>query len=114
MKREQGLYSEFVTISNGGAVTNVYTIFRIFIDDFGIILVPIVFFFLGVLIQRVYRRLLQLLNYRINSMICVSFLFMTFWSFATSVFVYTSYICMFAAFYFILCFCTQKVDKENE
>uniref|UniRef100_UPI00257FAAFB O-antigen polymerase n=1 Tax=Prevotella sp. TaxID=59823 RepID=UPI00257FAAFB len=114
LKREQGLYSEFVTISNGGAVTNVYTIFRIFIDDFGIILVPIVFFFLGVLIQRVYRRLLQLLNYRINSMICVSFLFMTFWSFVTSVFVYTSYICMFAAFYFILCFCTQKVDKENE
>ena len=113
LKREQGLYSDYMVISTGGAATNVYTVFRVIIDDFGIILSPILFFFLGVFIQRIYRRLLLLANYRINSAICVSFLFMTFWSFGTSVFVYTSYICMFAAFYFILCFCTQKVDKEN-
>lgn len=113
LKRVQGLYTDFSTISTGGSATNVYTIFRVFIDDFGIILCPVVFFFLGLLIQRVYRRLLQLDNYRINSTLCVSFLFMTFWSFVTSVFVYTSYICMFVVFYFILCFCTKKVDIDN-
>lgn len=113
LKREQGLYTDFSTISTGGSATNVYTIFRVFIDDFGIILCPVVFFFLGLLMQRVYRRLLQLDNYRINSTICVSFLFMTFWSFVTSVFVYTSYICMFVVFYLILCFCTKKVDIGN-
>lgn len=113
LKREQGLYTDFVTISTGGAVTNVYTIFRVFIDDFGIILCPMVFLCLGLLVQRVYRRLLLLTNFRLNSTLCVSFLFMTFWSFVTSVFVYTSYICMFVVFYLILCFCTKKVDIDN-
>lgn len=113
LKREQGLYLDFTTISTGGSVTNVYTIFRVFIDDFGVILSPLLFFFMGMFIQYSYVNLRRLLHYRLNSTICVAFIFMSLWSFGTSVFVYTSYICMLLLFYGVLCFCTKKISYEE-
>lgn len=114
LKREGGLYQDFQIISIEGAATNVYTLFRILIDDFGIILCPVFFFFGGLFIYHVIHRLKCLINYRINSTICVSFLFMTFWSFVTSVFVYTTYLIIFVLFYVIISLGTSKITVYGE
>ena len=110
MKREQGLYHEFQLISIDGAATNVYTLFRILVDDFGVFLCPIFCFIMGVFIQNSYRKLLRLVNYKIYSTICVAFLFFTFWSFATSVFVYTTFLVVFVLFFGVLSIGTKKVQ----
>lgn len=109
MKREQGLYQEFITISNMGDETNVFTIFRIFIDDFGIIGTPLFCFFLGAFFQNAYIKCRCLINYKISTIILICFYCMIFWSFATSIFVYTTFIVTFIMFYVILTKYSHKV-----
>lgn len=109
MKREQGMYQDFITISNMGDETNVFTIFRVFIDDFGIIGTPLFCFFLGVFFQQTYVKCRYLINYKLSATLLVAFYFMVFWSFVTSVFVYTTYLVTFIMFYIILSRYSQKV-----
>ena len=109
LKREQGLFQDFQQISVDGAATNVYTVFRVLIDDFGVFLCPFFCLILGTFIHCSYLKLRRLVCYKINATICVAFLFFTFWSFATSVFVYTTFIIVFLLFYLVLVVSTKKI-----
>lgn len=109
LKREDGLYQKFYTISIDDDETNVFTIYRVFIDDFSIIGTPIFCMFLGYLSQKMYINCRKLKNWRVASSFLVAFYFMTFWSFVTSVFVYTTYIVMIFLFYLIISVTSRKV-----
>ena len=109
MHREQGLYEEFSVISAGGDETNVYTLFRILVDDFGFIGSLMFFVLLGIVSQVFYRKIQSLVDYRFSATFLVAVYFLIFWSFATSVFVYTSYIVPFLLFYFFISKTTNKV-----
>lgn len=102
VERKSGIYDEFVDISLYGDQTNVYTIFRILIEDFGIIGTLIFFLLLGYFAQRMYINVRTLRRYKSSLTFIVAFYFLTSWSFVTSVFVYTSYIVMFFLFYYII------------
>lgn len=113
MHREQGLYQERSIVSIGGDETNVYTLFRVLIDDFGFIGCLLFFVFLGIISQIIYKKLLSLSDYRLSATFLVALYFMIFWSFVTSVFVYTSYIAMFVLFYFFISKTTRRVYNAS-
>lgn len=111
MKREQGLYHDMETIALDGSVTNVYTIFRVLIDDFGILFCPLFCLLLGIYMQYIYRNISMLINYKFLSMICCMVIFVIFWSFVTSALVYTTYIVVFVLFYIIIYFNLKKIPN---
>ena len=113
LKREAGLYQDFQKIALDGSATNVYSIFRIFVEDFGIILCPMIFLILGILVQYSYIKLKKLIDFKVYSVICASFLYFTFWSFATTVFAYTTFIVLFLLYYLVLKLCVKKVIQNE-
>lgn len=55
-KQEVGIYDQYVIISNNGNVSNVYTVFRSFIDDFTIFGMFVFFFLTGFLSGRIFQK----------------------------------------------------------
>jgi len=108
MSREDGLFQEMAVVSVAGDETNVYTLFRILVEDFGVLGTPLFFFLLGRFMQRIYLMLRRGTEYKLTATLMTAFLFFTFWSFATSVFAYTSYVVLFCVFYIIMVVSTKK------
>lgn len=104
VKREQGVFQEVYNIGkdNFDGTTNVYTVFRILIEDFGYIGSCIVFFMLGFLsrisICCIHKNIFSYFD-QVILMAVYSFIF---WSFVTSLFAYTSYIAMFCLMFILL------------
>lgn len=102
LKRKQGLFSEFTIINKEGGGTNVYSIFRLLVEDFGTVGCCVFMLLVGFFMQYVYK-LLCAGVFPYLSVVLLSMIYFTiFWSFATSIFVYTSYIVMFVLFYFLV------------
>jgi len=82
--------------------TNVFTVFRFFIDDFGILGSLIFISFLGTLSGFIFSLIKKNNNSFLSIVILASFIFFIFYSFATSAWAYTSYIVVFFVFYVLL------------
>lgn len=108
MHREQGLYQDFTTIAIDGSETNVYSVFRLVIDDFGIFGSILFYFIFGFISQKIYKNVRLKNNYVFNTMILAGAYFFIFWSFVTSVFVYMTYIAMLVLFMFVVKLSTAK------
>lgn len=102
LKREQGLFTEMVYVTKNGGVSNVYTIFRIFIEDFGMVGSLLWILVLGSISKFFYNCLKRRAHIYTSLIILLVFYFVIFWSFATCALAYTSYILMFILMYFIL------------
>ncbi len=57
--RIPGLYDVQVSISPGEDHTNIYTLFRLLIDDFGMLAIPLIFFLLGLLSAAFYKQVIR-------------------------------------------------------
>lgn len=108
MHREQGLYQDLTTIAIDGSETNVYSVFRLVIDDFGIFGSILFYFIFGFISQKIYKNVRLKNNYVFNTMILAGVYFFIFWSFVTSVFVYMTYIAMLVLFMFVVKLSTAK------
>lgn len=96
-KREMGVYTEFISISPQGDSTNVYTIFRGLIEDFGIAGALILAFMMGTLSGRAYRSVASKQDLRWAPFLVGSYMF-AFWP-VVSIFTYNSILlawCLFS------------------
>lgn len=104
LKREQGVFTEMYIVTKDGGMSNVFTIFRLLIDDFGTLGVLLYLVIIGYINQHIYKNLLYGFS-QIKNIVLLSLTFFTmFWSFATSILAYTSYIVMFVMFFLSLNF----------
>jgi len=114
--REQGVFTEFFSYGNGNVsgemVTNVYTAFRFLIEDFGFFGSFIFFCFLGLFSGFSFMKIKNNPNTIAWEVIHSAFLFFIFYSFATSVWAYTSYIVVFFLFYLILKLSYKPLQSE--
>lgn len=101
-ERVQGLYTKALIVAKDGQETNVYSIFRIILDDFGIILGLFWLLLIGIVNNQCYKNVVRGRNLAFSSTILAVTYFVTFWSFATCALVYTSYIVVFVLFFFVV------------
>lgn len=116
LERLQGAYQEFYNIGLNGKliISNVFTGFRLLIEDFGPWL-SILFIGLAGFLSKMSFTNLQLRNYIVlNQTLLAAIYAYLMWSFATSFFAYTSYIVMFFLAYFILSFIQDIPNKPEE
>lgn len=100
LERKSGIYEQMLTISNNDDMTNVYTAFRMIVEDFGYIGSFIYMFFIGYVVKYCYYAFLRKQNfYFMTSLICLIYFYIA-WSMVTSIFAYATYICLF--FYLII------------
>lgn len=110
-ERTQGVYTEFHQIGQNGyyGISNIFTIFRSLIEDFGEAGALLFMFLLGVLTCMALKNLLSC-RMIFFSQVCVSAAYAyLMWSFATSFFAYTSYLAMFFLAYFLF----RMLQKET-
>lgn len=109
LERKQGVFTEMYVISKGGDETNVFTVFRLVIEDFGILLSIPFMFIMGIITHKIYNIFLQKKNISFGIVMMSAIYFFISWSFVTSVFAYTTYIVMFVYVYIICKFLFKKV-----
>ena len=108
LERKQGVFSEMYVISKGGDSTNVFTVFRLIIEDFGFFFTIPFMFIMGVITHKIYHYFLKKKNIALGVALMSAIYFFISWSFGTSVFVYTTYIVMFIYVYIICKFLILK------
>lgn len=101
LERKQGLFEEAIRISNDGSLTNVYSYFRIMIEDFGVIGSLFYMYIMGCLSRIVYDNFIRKHHLYFTSTLMCGIYFFISWSFATSVYVYMTYIAMIIYIYII-------------
>lgn len=101
MQRQQGLFDTIITVSTDGSVTNVYSYFRIMVEDFGTFGSLIFLFIMGCICRIVYDNFIHKRDIYLNSVLICGIYFFIFWSFVTSVFVYTTYVVLLFYLYFL-------------
>ncbi len=115
--REQGVFTEFFSYGNGNVsgemVTNVYTAFRFLIEDFGFFGSFIFFGLFGLFSGFSFLKIKNNPNTIAWKVIHSAFLFFIFYSFATSVWAYTSYIVVFILFYLLLKLSYKPLTKDE-
>lgn len=98
-ERLPGIYRDVLYI--GSLNTNVYTVFRSLITDFSPVGALAFMAVFGIISGSAYRRLLNgTESSPLAVTVCVMGYSFILWSFVTSIFAYSSYICAFAVFYF--------------
>lgn len=102
LERTAGVFTEFCQISTTGSYTNVYTVFRIFIEDFGKIGTPIFVMFMGYLTTHIYNNFIQKKNLVVNTSLYFMICFFIGWSFVMSIFAYATYIIIPFVIYAVL------------
>lgn len=113
LKRSGGVFESPTTISPYGDSTNVYTVYRFFIEDFGVIGSLLYIFCMGG-ICRVIRH-----GFRVKHDVffCVAALSMMYffisWSFVASIFAYTTYIALFLYLYMLVRLCFKKCSRRK-
>ena len=100
LKREQGVFTDLIQISTLGGSTNVYSLFRILIEDFGSIGTLAFMIIIGFINGRSYKMLLCSRYIFLNITFQAISLFCILWSFVTTALAYTSYIAMIVFFYY--------------
>lgn len=114
-ERKQGVFSELIYYGKNyspGLGTNVYTVFRFIIEDFGFIGSYIVLFIAGSISGFTSQKVNKRADGLLFQSILISTLFFVSMSFATSVWAYTSYIATMVLMYFILAYIFSK-NKET-
>ncbi|MBQ9230968.1 MAG: oligosaccharide repeat unit polymerase [Prevotella sp.] len=115
MDRQQGIYDQWIPFGKNGfkGESNVYTVFRMLIEDFGPIFSCVLMFCFG-LISKFSQKKLYIGNYvPLNQIVLTAVYAFVFWSFVTSFFAYTSYLAMFVLTFLILIY-VQTVKKPHE
>ena len=104
MERQQGIYDQWIPFGKNGfkGESNVYTVFRMLIEDFGPVFSCIFMTGLGFLSKLSLKNLLIRNAVPFNQIIIIAVYAFIFWSFVTSFFAYTSYLVMFVFALFIL------------
>lgn len=102
LKREDGVYSEMTVVSIDGDVTNVYTVFRFFVEDFGTIGSIFFLFILGMIIRTIFECFKKRLYIYWSTTLMTFIYFFISWSFVTSVLAYTTYIITIGYIYILL------------
>ena len=104
IKREGGIFTNAIEVSGDGDSTNVFTIFRFFVEDFGSIGSLIYLFFMGMVCRIIYTHFIsKRYVYLSSTLLCVIYFFVS-WSFVSSIFAYTTYIVLVFYIYFLLRF----------
>lgn len=102
LKREGGIFTKMVEVSPNGDETNVYTIFRFFIEDFGTIGALVWLFFMGWLCRKIYDSFMRKQHiYLTITLMCGIYFFIS-WSFVASIFAYATYIALMFYLYFLI------------
>lgn len=102
LKREQGVFTDFIQISTFGGGTNVYSLFRILIEDFGSIGTLAFMIIIGFVNGRSYKMIIRNHYIFFNITFQAISLFCILWGFVTTALAYTTYIVAFVFFYFIV------------
>lgn len=102
LKRDDGVYTEMITISADGDITNVYTVFRFFVEDFGTFGSLIFLIVIGYISRIIYIGFEKKINIFISASLMSFIYFFIAWSFCTSIFAYTSYILLLFFLYFVM------------
>ena len=110
--RIQGVYQEYHQIGQNGyyGISNIFTIFRSLIEDFGESGTYLVMFLLGLLSKASLKNLISRKNIFVNQVLITAAYAYLLWSFATSFFAYTSYIATFFVAYLMFII----LQKESE
>lgn len=104
LKREAGIFENMMEISPYGDGTNVYTIFRFFIEDFGKIGALVYLFFMGWLCRKIYDGFVHKRNLYLNTTLMCCIYFFISWSFVASIFAYATYIVLMFYLFFLIKF----------
>ena len=118
LKRESGIFGDLVEVSVDGDHTNVFTIFRFLVEDFGKIGTLIYLFIMGIVCRIIYNHFTnKRFVYLSTTLMCGIYFFIS-WSFVSSIFAYATYIGLMFYLYFLLKFffriewnsCPQSLD----
>lgn len=109
--RKQGVFTDFCIIDTIHSKTNIYTVFRLLIEDFGIIGTCVYITIIGALSAYIFRMVKLQVCPHLSVTLLTSIFFSISWSFVTSVFAYTSYLLMFFLFYILVKITTSYVEK---
>ena len=110
--RIQGVYQEYYQIGQNGyyGISNIFTIFRSLIEDFGEAGAYLVLFVMGALTKASLKALVCRRNIFLNQVVTTGAYAYLLWSFATSFFAYTSYIATFVVAYALF----HLLQKETQ
>lgn len=101
--REQGLFLEFYRIwQSSEENTNIFTIFRVLIEDFGYIGTMVALYLFGFFSQFFRTMISRNILADFSQVMLMALWAFVMWSFVTSFFAYTSYIVMFFLIYVLL------------
>ena len=108
----QGVYQEYHQIGQNGyyGISNIFTIFRSLIEDFGESGTYLVMFILGFFSKLSLKNLISRRNIFANQVLITAAYAYLLWSFATSFFAYTSYIATFFVAYFLFMIFQKKSE----
>lgn len=102
LKREGGIFTNLIEVSSDGDETNVYTLFRFLVEDFGTIGSLIYLFIMGMVCRIIYDHFTsKRFIYLSTTLLCGIYFFIS-WSFVSSVFAYATYIALLFYLYFLL------------
>ncbi len=109
--RDVGIYSKSFDVDGHSHFSNIYTLFRFLVDDFGIGGTFLIWFALGIFCRRVYQKILT--GDFISSSLLTGIITLILFSFVASVFAYNTV--LFAWFIFVLItFASEKLFiREN-
>ena len=109
-ERVQGIYPEYLNIGKNGfyGISNIYTIFRPLVEDFGEAGTMLVMFMMGIASNFSIKSLAAHRNVFIHQVLLVAFFGYLMWSFVASFYAYTSYLAMFFLSYFIFRFLQKE------
>lgn len=112
-ERTQGVYAEFHQIGQNGyyGISNIFTIFRSLIEDFGEVGTVVVMLLMGALTKLSQKDLESGNCVFLNQVTTTAAYAYLLWSFATSFFAYTSYIATFFLEYILFRFLQEETTK---
>ncbi|WP_444667058.1 O-antigen polymerase [Flavobacterium columnare] len=112
-KRIAGIFSDDINIvSNKNEIlTNVYTVFRYHLEDFGYSGTFVFLFFIGLIFS--FSRFIKRVSPHASLAIIACLLFYVFDSFVSSIWAYISFILVFVVFYFALKISCKKVSNDQ-
>lgn len=110
IERKQGIFQETYQIwnDNSSATTNIFTMFRVAIEDFGYIGSLLFFFVFGAFTTLINKNIRIEGSSILWQVIMMGIWAFILWSFVTSFFAYTSYIVMLILMYILLLFSTSR------
>lgn len=113
LERLDGIYQEWIPFGKDGfkGESNVYTVFRVLVEDFGPAPSCLVMLLLGGLSSIVMQNLNAKKNIYLNQILMAAIYSYIMWSFVTSFFAYTSYLVMFFVVYLLLNIVQEKENK---